>query len=83
MPGGESETFYMSLLRPMMTEEYLDKVQFFLSAGPDAPLKDPALIDNMTHESLQRWVDQLSEMYKQQKEAMERQKARKASSRHR
>lgn len=65
----------------MITEEYLDKVQFFLSAGPDAPLKDPSIINDISHESLQRWIDQLSEMYRKQKEMMERQKARKSSRR--
>jgi hypothetical protein len=85
LPGRNHEEFYCSLLSPPRksrkhgaVEEYLNEVAFFLRTGEQAPKVDPL---EMTHSSLNFWVEKLSETYKKQNEEMKKSQAKSKSRR--
>lgn len=79
MPGGTFGNFCLSLLNPP-NEEYLNEVAFLLSVGEQAPFKDATAIDELTPSQRDFWVKKLSDLYRQQREEMERAQTKQRSS---
>lgn len=81
--GRDYELFYLSLLSaPRLkdtvgsTEEYLNKIMYFLNTGSDAPKIN---VYDVTPSSRDFFVEQLSEFYKQQEKKMKQSSAKSSS----
>jgi hypothetical protein len=79
------EKFYCSLLSPPRqnnkrgaVELYYNEIDYLLRVGPDAPRID---VYNITPTSREFWVNKMSEMYKKQKEEMDKSAAKSKSKR--
>ena len=77
--GGSLDNFFLSLLGPRDSQDYLDQIAAFLSLGEQAPFKDASRIDELTPRERDFWVKTLSESYQKQKDEYE--KANKSGSR--
>lgn len=83
--GRDYEKFYLSLLRaprlkdePGSTEQYLNKIMYFLNTGSDAPKIN---IYDVTPSSRDFFTEELGEFYKQQEKKMKQSSAKSSSSR--
>lgn len=77
--GRDYEQFYLSLLsaprshnRPGATEEYLNRVTYFLSKGEQAPRQNAL---ELSPSSREWWVKTLSDDYKKQEQQLKQQQA--------
>ena len=92
--GYNYESFYLSLLMlPRMRKELypgenpaqlvLDKTAFFLTTGEQAPFSSAKDVYDLTVNSRQFWVKELSNTYEKQKEEMQKQQAKNKAPRRR
>lgn len=70
--GGSFDNFFLSLLGPRDSQDYLDQIAAFLSLGEQAPFKDASRIDELTPRERDFWVKTLSESYQSQKDEYEK-----------
>jgi hypothetical protein len=68
--------FYSTLIQPLDPKYYHDAA-FFLCTGEQAPFSGFSEVLELEREELLYWVNKLSELYKKQKEEMEKMKSRK------
>ncbi len=71
MSGGDLENFFLGLLTPIWTSEYINDVKFFLSTGEQAPFKGaPDQVGKLNFEEMNYWVNALKDLYRKQNEAV-------------